>query len=326
MKPVATRFERKLRVAVVGAGVMGKYHAAVYASLPQAELVALVDPDPVNRGEAAATFGCLAFPDVDSMLSHIEIDAASVAAPTAMHYGLSRCLLEAGVHVLVEKPVATDVKQAQSLMELSKRSGLILQVGHITRFYRAVHELSTEVRNPYLIEARRLTPSARIKDVGVILDLMIHDIDIILRIVKGPVQSVSVAGHMLNGSPFEDVAAAQIIFESGCIARLLASRVAPDQERSLVISEPQQTVRLDFAREPQTEVTVYRMQSANGQATQVDRRTVQEDNPLRMELEHFLARIGRSAQPIGTLEDDVRSLELATRLLAAMELRRPALA
>ena len=316
---------KPLEVAVVGAGVMGKYHAAIYASLPQAELVAMVDPDASRRAEAEAAFGCLVFPDIPTMLAAVRIDAASVAAPTALHYHLSRALLEAGVHVLVEKPVATDVQQALSLMELSQGLGMILQVGHITRFYRAVHELSDQVRNPYLIEARRLTPSARIKDVGVILDLMIHDIDIILRIVRGPVQSVSVAGHMLNGSPFEDVAAAQIVFESGCIARLLASRVAPDQERSLVVSEPQQTMRLDFAREPQTEVTVYHMQSANGHGARVDRHTVQEDNPLRMELEHFLARIKRAAEPIGTLEDDIRSLELATRLLSAMELRRPVL-
>jgi predicted dehydrogenase len=315
---------RKLAVAVVGAGVMGKYHAAIYAALPQACLVAVVDPDPQRRAEAAATFGCRAYGDVDSMLSSERIDAASVAAPTAMHYGLARRLLEAGVHVLVEKPVATDVQQALSLRDLSKRMGMILQVGHITRFYRAVHALSDEVKQPYLIEARRLTPSARIKDVGVILDLMIHDIDIILRIVPAPVKSVAVAGHMLNGSPFEDVAAAQIVFENGCIARLLASRVAPDQERSLVVSEASQTMRLDFAREPHTEVTVYRMLSANG-GSQIDRRTVLEDNPLRMELEHFLARINRAARPIGTLEDDVRSLELATRLLSEMELRRPAL-
>jgi predicted dehydrogenase len=316
----------RLRVAVVGAGVMGKYHAANYRALRQAELVAVVDPDVDRRTEAAAEFGCRTYGDIESLLAAENIDVASVAAPTAMHYSLSRQLLEAGIHVLVEKPVATDVQQARSLMELSKRMGVVLQVGHITRFYRAVRELSEEVRQPYLIEARRLTPSARIKDVGVILDLMIHDIDIVLRIVAAPVQSVAVAGHMLNGSPFEDVAAAQIVFENGCIARLLASRVAPDQERSLLVSEARQTLRLDFAREPHTEVTVYRMLSANGHGPQVDRRSVTDDNPLRIELEHFLARVGRSAQPIGTLEDDLRSIELATRLMAEMELRRPVLA
>jgi predicted dehydrogenase len=321
---------KPIKVAVIGAGVMGKYHAAIYAALPQADLVAIVDPDPARCAEAEAAFGCPVFTDLDAMLLSVDIEAASVAAPTAFHYDLSRFLLEAGVHVLVEKPVATDVQQALDLMQLSKSKGVILQVGHITRFYKAVHALNAEVRRPYLIEARRLTPSARIKDVGVILDLMIHDIDIILRIVKAPVQTVSVAGHMLNGSPFEDVAAAQIIFEDGCIARLLASRVAPDHERSLVVSEPQQTVRLDFAREAHTEVTVYRMPSPNGHAgdqvgAQVDRRTIYDDNPLRIELEHFLERIGSAARPIGTLEDDLRSIELATRLLSEMELRRPAL-
>lgn len=306
---------------------MGKYHAAIYASLPQAELVALVDPDPRRRAEVAASFGCLAFADVESMLTKVEIDAASVAAPTAMHYRLSRCLLEAGVHVLVEKPVATDVQQAQSLMELSQRLDLILQVGHITRFYRAVHELSDQVKSPYLIEARRLTPSARIKDVGVILDLMIHDIDTVLRIVPSAVRDVTVAGHRLEGSPHEDVAAAQIVFENGCIARFLASRVAPDGERSLVVAEPERTLRLDFAREPHTEIAIYRpVEDEEGSShVQVDRRTVHEDNPLRKELEHFLARIRRSAAPIGTLEDDLRSLELATRLLRELEAGRPAL-
>lgn len=313
-----------LRVAVVGGGVMGKYHAALYSSLPQADLVAVVDPDPVRRAEIDAAFACRTYASIESLLESELIDAASVAAPTALHYLLTRRLLESGVHVLVEKPVATEVDQALSLMELSKRKGVVLQVGHITRFYRAVRGLSSSVGSPYMIEARRLTPSARIKDVGVVLDLMIHDIDIILRIVESQVERVSVAGTMLNGSPFEDVAAAQLVFRNGCIARLLASRVAPDHERSLLVSEASQTVRLDFAKDPNTEVTVYRMLSG-GERPQVERHTVLEDNPLKMELEHFLARIGRSAEPIGTLEDDLRSLELATRLLNEMELRRPAL-
>ena len=315
---------KPLRVAVVGAGVMGRYHAAMYASLPHAQLVAVVDPDPVRRAEVAAEFGTRGYATIEGLLESEVIDAATVAAPTALHFLLTRRLLEAGVHVLVEKPVATHVEQARALRELSLRKGLVLQVGHITRFYRAVHELSDQVRRPYLIEARRLTPSARIKDVGVILDLMIHDIDIVLRIVRSSVASVAVAGHALNGRSFEDVAAAQVVFENGCIARLLASRVAPDHERSMLVSEAHQTTRLDFAREPETEVTIYRKSSGNGNS-QVKRHTVREDNPLRMELDHFLARIRSAAEPIGTLEDDIRSLELATRLLAAMDLHRPAL-
>jgi predicted dehydrogenase len=227
-------------------------------------------------------------------------------------------LLEAGVHILVEKPVATDVAQARELAALSRLRGRVMQVGHITRFYRAVQLLKREVSRPYLIEARRLSPNSRIKDVGVILDLMIHDIDIVLGLVSAPVVDVAVSGHSLNGSQHEDVAAAQITFGDGCIARFLASRVAPDAERSLVVAEASQTFRLDFAREPHTEVAIYRPQPSGGEGNHVhvDRHVVFEDNPLRKELEHFLARIRQAAPPIGTLEDDLRSLTLATDLTA----------
>ena len=315
---------KRLEVAVIGAGVMGQHHANNYAALPNAELVAVVDPDLARREAAERNYGCDAFESLDHLLAQRHIDAASVAAPTSHHYALTRDLLLAGVHVLVEKPVATDVKQALQLAELSRRKDLVLQVGHITRFYRAVDLLHRQVRAPYLIEARRLVPHARVKDVGVILDLMIHDIDIVLGLVPSDIDEVSVAGQVLNGSPFEDVAAAQVTFANGCIARFLASRVAPDAERSLVIAEAEQTLRLDFAREPHTEIAIYRPQheAVGSSHVQMDRHMVHEDNPLRKELEHFLARIGRRAEPIGTLDEDIRSLELATRFLRLLRQKR----
>ena len=312
---------KSLKVAVIGFGVMGKHHANVYAALPYTDLVAVVDPLETRRAEARSSYAVAAYPDAATLLERDRPDAVSVAAPTSLHYGLAKHFLEAGVHVLVEKPAATSVPQAQFLADLSRRLGLVLQVGHITRFYRAVQLLSNEVTDPYLIEARRLTPNARIKDVGVILDLMIHDIDIVLGLVQSELSEVTVAGRVLNGTPFEDVAAAQITFRNGCIARFLASRVAPDAERSLVVAEAEKTLRLDFGKEPHTEMAVYRpLHNENG-ATHVhmDRTVVQEDNPLRKELEHFLARIRRRATPIGTLDDDLRSLKLATRLMAQMK-------
>jgi predicted dehydrogenase len=225
------------------------------------------------------------------------------------------------VHVLVEKPVATDVADARELATLSRSKGLVLQVGHITRFFQAVRQLSERVTDPYFVEARRLVPQTRIKDVGVILDLMIHDIDIVLGLVASEIVDVSVAGHMLNGSPHEDVAAAQITFANGCIARFLASRAAPDAERTLSVSEVHQTVRLDFAKEPYTEIAIYRPMAGDDGSThvQMDRHVVYEENPLRKELEHFLARIRRTAEPIGTLEDDLRSLQVATDMIARMK-------
>ncbi len=313
---------KRLAVAVVGFGVMGKNHAGVYAALPYTDLVAVVDPSEERRAEAAQRFAVATYPDVPAMLAAARVDAASVAAPTSYHYRVTKELLNRGVHVLVEKPVAESVAEAEALAETSRRTGLILQVGHITRFYQAVELLGERISSPYLIEARRLSPNARIRDVGVILDLMIHDIDIVLGIVPFPIASAYVSGHILggNGSVHEDVAAAQITFQNGCIARFLASRVAPDAERTLVIAEKTQTLRVDFGKEPHTEVSVYRpvTEGVGHSEVRLDRMVVHEDNPLRRELEHFLARIRRSAPPIGTLDDDLRSLQLATQLIAQL--------
>jgi predicted dehydrogenase len=316
----------RLRVAVVGAGVMGRHHAHNYLAMPRAELVAVVDPDPVARETAERTFGCAAFPDVASMLRATRPQAASVAAPTSHHFTATELLLDAGVHVLVEKPVAATIAEARRLAQRSRAAGLVLQVGHITRFFRAVRLLAERVEEPYLIEARRLSPQARIKDVGVILDLMIHDIDIVLGMVPSAIADVSVAGHVVDdGSPYEDVAAAQLTFENGCIARFLASRVAPDAERSLVVAERERTFRVDFLREPHTEIAVYQARRDDSGDTHVrtDRQVVAEDNPLREQLEHFLDRIATAVPPIGTLDDDLRSLQVATELLARL---RPAMA
>jgi predicted dehydrogenase len=315
---------RRLNVIVVGAGVMGKYHANVYAALPHVDLKAIVDPNPSRRNEAREAYHCATYPTLEALLAETTVDAASVAAPTSLHYSITQRLLEAGIHTLVEKPVATEVNQARQLAALSQEKGLVLQVGHITRFFQAVDLLNRQVSSPYLIEARRLTPYSRIKDVGVILDLMIHDIDIVLGIISSGIEDVTVSGHALNGSPHEDVAAAQIVFKNGCIARFLASRVAPDAERSLVVAEANQTLRFDFAKEPHTEIAIYRPLHDEGAVSHVvvDRRVIVDENPLRKELEHFLARIHHRTHPIGTLDDDLRSLELATRLQMQMAIRK----
>src|SRR5690606_28568204 len=258
-----------LKVAVVGAGVMGRYHAVNYATMPRVDLVAVVDTDEVRREEMSATYGCRSYETVEELLASEQIDAASVAVPTYLHFSVARTLLEADIHVLVEKPVATDVAQARTLTEISRQRDRVLQVGHITRFYEAVQMLSRHVDEPYLIEARRLVPSERVRDVGVVLDLMIHDIDIVLGLVGGKPVQVTAAGHALNGSPLEDVAAAQILFDDGCIARFLASRASPDPERSLLVAERHQTIRVDFAKEPYTEVFIYRTPSAGATAGHV---------------------------------------------------------
>lgn len=315
----------RLRVAVVGAGVMGHYHANNYATMPNVDLRAVVDVDPSRRSEMHSTYGCRSYPTVEELLATEQLDAASVAVPTILHYPIARALLEANVHVLVEKPVATDLEQAAHLTSLSLERGLVLQVGHITRFYETVGKLTQVVRDPYLIEARRLVPSGRVRDVGVILDLMIHDIDIVLGLVASEPVEITAVGRSLNGGEHEDVAAAQVLFANGTIARLLASRFSPYPERSLFVAESDQTIRVDFAREPYAEMLVYRAPEAGATSehVKVDRHLVFEQNPLRRELEHFVARIRSAADPIGTLDDDVRSLSLATTLLEKVRLNQP---
>ncbi len=305
---------------------MGRYHALNYTMLAGVELAAIVDPDPAARKAGAASFGCRTYASLDALLAAEEIDAASVATPTSDHYATTKRLLSEGVHVLVEKPVATEVAQADELARLSRRLGLVLQVGHITRFYQSVQLLKLMVGTPFLIEARRTTNSNRVKDVGVILDLMIHDIDIVLGLVASRAVEVTAAGLALNGSPHEDVASAQIVFDDGCVVRLLASRVAPEPERSLLVTERHQTVRIDFAKEPYTEVVVYRTPDlvVEPSLVQLDRHVLQEENPLLKELSHFAARIRNEAEPIGTLDDDLRSLSLASELLASLRSRQAA--
>lgn len=307
-----------LKVAVIGFGVMGRHHATIYAALPHVDLVAIVEPDEEARALAHTRHAVDCFTSLTELLAQAGplLDAVSVVTPTWTHYHITQQALAAGLHVLVEKPVTADVSEARTLMQQSQQCQRILQVGHITRFYRAVQLLSQSVHNPYLIEARRLSPNARIQDVGVILDLMIHDIDIVLGLVPHAIDDVTVAGHYLYGK-HEDVAAAQITFANGCIARFLASRVAPDAERSLVVAQKDKTLRLDFSRDPHAELAIYRHPSNHNQhENQVDvRRTfIEDDNPLRKEIEHFLARIHYNEAPIGTLADDLRALELAKAL------------
>ncbi|MEZ4606525.1 MAG: Gfo/Idh/MocA family oxidoreductase [Deinococcales bacterium] len=307
---------QRLKVAVIGFGVMGAYHANVYAALPHTELIAIVDPLLSQRRLASSNYAVASYGSLRDMLAVCRPDAVSIVTPTSLHYELAKACLEAGIHVLVEKPVATELEHAHHLIYLSRKRGLVLQVGHITRFYSAVQLLKNRVSSPYLIDARRLSPNGRVEDVGVVLDLMIHDIDIVLGLIPYKVQELMVSGQSLKGQ-HEDVAAAQILFENGAIARFLASRVAPISERSFIIYEEQQSLRLDFGKDPHTEVSVYRSypDEYGNNHIQVTRTNVREDNPLRKELEHFLARIHHNVTPIGTLEDDLRSLELATTIL-----------
>jgi predicted dehydrogenase len=192
-----------LRAGVVGVGQMGRYHVGVLAELPQVELVGIVDVDPRKIQELAETYNTTGLTDYHDLLG--EVDVVSIAVPTAIHYEVARQFLEAGVHVLIEKPIAPTLAEAEELFELAELRGAMLHVGHVERFNGAVQELKNIVRDPILIECRRMGPfQSRVKDDGVVLDLMIHDLDIVLNLVGSRVQSISAVGAAVF-SEVEDV-------------------------------------------------------------------------------------------------------------------------
>jgi predicted dehydrogenase len=235
----------KLRTAVVGAGRLGGFHAQKLSQNSQVELVGAVDPFAPNRNRVAAECHCESLPDHRGLIGRI--DAAIIASPTGLHYDLAKELLDAGVHLLVEKPLCNDSADAEALVALAKRKNLVLQVGHVERFNPAFTAAAEHIKNPKYIDAVRASGyTFRSTDVGVVLDLMIHDIDLILSLVQSRVRSVEAMGVSVVGG-HEDVATARITFECGCVANLSASRVSYDAMRRMQIWSLQGFGSIDFA-------------------------------------------------------------------------------
>lgn len=311
---------KKIRLGVIGTGHMGQYHVNVAKQLSQAELVGIFDADLERSKQISEKHGTQSFSTIEDMLENV--DAVVIAAPTFLHHELSKKALLAGKHVLVEKPIAETVEQAKELVTISKEKKLVFQVGHIERFNGAVLELGKIIRNPLLIESRRLSPyNARIKDVGVVLDMMIHDIDIILNLVKSPVVSVSARGNKVV-SNHEDIASVVISFENGCVANMNASRCTQAKIRTLNISEEDSYVFLDFTDQ---EIELHRQASSNTQLGNgeikykqesiVEKIFVHKDNPLKQEHEHFVNCIlDPSKEYIGG-DSDIKTLEVAYKIL-----------
>ncbi|RIA45434.1 Gfo/Idh/MocA family protein [Dichotomicrobium thermohalophilum] len=234
-----------IRVAVVGAGYFGRFHAKHYAAAPRAKLVAVVDTDEARARTVAAEAGCEYFCDYHSLVGRV--DAVSVAAPTPAHFQIARDLMAAGLHVFVEKPLTDSVESASTLAELAESQGRVLQVGHVERYSAAFRALAKRVTRPLYIESYRIAPwRERGVEVDVILDLMIHDIDIVMGLVGSPVTQVEAVGTpVLSGTT--DLANARLVFESGCVANITASRVSYKTERRVRVFQPNQYVICDMA-------------------------------------------------------------------------------
>lgn len=303
-----------VRVGVIGVGHLGYHHARVYTEILGAHLVGVVD---INEDRAMGTGESLRVPfygDLDTFLDREKPDAVSVVVPTSMHYEVARALLLRGVHVLVEKPVTSRVDEAEDLLRLAAQKNLLLQVGHIERFNSATQYVSNIVHEPLVLQSRRLGPfSPRISDVGVVLDLMVHDIDIILSLVHSDIVHISAMGRSVR-SAHEDIASAQIQFANGAMADILVSRVSERRLRQLEIMEPARYINVNYETQ---DVSIHRCVRDNGNSLMevVEQPIFPKREPLKLELQHFVSCVQDGRQPLVGIGDGKRVLEVAVAVL-----------
>lgn len=312
---------KKLRMAVVGVGHFGRFHAEKVAGLERAELVGLADIAPSRVAELGARLAVKAVTDYRELLG--EVDAVSVAVPTTAHYEVAKAFLESGVHVLVEKPITDGLEAASELIDLARRRGLVLQVGHLERFSAAAAALERRIPRPLYIDSQRVAPfRPRGTDVNVILDVMIHDIDLILTLVRAPILSIDAVGAPVLSS-LEDIANARIRFANGCVASITASRVSTKTERKMRIFQPDSYVVLDFGSR---RVSVMRKGAGPVDPTfgniTVEQEEYQERDELKREIEAFVTAVLERAPPLVSGEDGRRALEAAIRINESLRSHR----
>ncbi|HEY6872647.1 MAG TPA: Gfo/Idh/MocA family oxidoreductase [Geobacteraceae bacterium] len=301
---------KKLRCAVVGVGYLGQFHAEKYAQLPHADLVAVVDSDRQRVDEIAAKLGTRGVADYREILD--EVDAVSIVVPTQYHFQVARAFLERGVHVLLEKPITTTLAEADELIRIAQEQRAVFQVGHLERFNPVVMGLDGLLTTPGFIESIRIAPfKPRGTDVNVVLDLMIHDIDIIQHIVGSPVKQInSIGAPVFTGE--EDIANARIQFENGCVANVTASRISLKSERRMRIFQPDSYISVDFQNK---KLAVFR--KGEGEMfpgvpnVRMEEKSFEPGDALKSEIEAFLDAIASGKPPVVTGEDGRRALETA---------------
>ena len=303
----------KIRVAVIGAGVFGRHHLRILGQSAGAELAGVVDID-AGRAEAAASeYGCPAYPSIESLPG--KIDAAVVAAPTSNHAEIGCTLLENGIDVLVEKPIARDLASARLLVDTAARYNRILQVGHLERFNPAVTALKKIVRLPLFFEVHRLSLfSPRSLDVDVVLDLMIHDLDIVLDLAGMMPEEIRAAGISILSDKV-DIANVRLAFPGGCVANLTASRVSTERVRKLRLFQPHQYISLDYQKQEAAVFTVSGNQQIGFQPL-----AVAKEEPLLVEVESFLEAVRNRSRPLVPGEEGLRALDVALAIIDKIEL------
>lgn len=297
----------------MGVGYLGKFHAEKFSRLDDCDLVAVVDVDADSASEVASRFSTRAVSDYRELLG--QVDAVSIVVPTSQHYTVAREFLDTGTHVLIEKPMTVTVEEADELIELARKKGVILQVGHLERFNAALLALDLSSDKPRFIESHRLSPfNPRATDVSVVLDLMIHDIDIILDIVDSEVERMDASGAaVLTGGI--DIANARIVFKSGCVANVTASRVSMKVERKMRMFRPKSYVSVDFQNRSLVCLTTGDGEMFPGiPDIKTDKQQFENGDALMEEIRHFLDCIRDQRQPLVPGEAGKRALETAIEI------------
>ena len=303
----------KLRTAVIGVGYLGRFHAKKYAALPESELVGVVDNSASVSQDVANELGITGYTDYRELLE--KVDAVSIVVPTPLHYEVAEAFLNHGVHVLVEKPITATIEQAQRLIDLAAANKCVLQVGHLERFNPAVQAAAQLIKTPRFIESHRLAPfKQRGTDVSVILDLMIHDIDLIQELVQKPIESIDAVGARVFSQDI-DIANARIRFEGGCVANTTASRVSLKQERKMRIFQDDAYVSIDLQQKVLNVVNKTQTGPVETPSqVAINEQSFDQGDALKSEIEAFLNSIRTGSAPVVSGEDGLRALSTATRI------------
>ncbi|MFH1062573.1 MAG: Gfo/Idh/MocA family oxidoreductase [Candidatus Omnitrophota bacterium] len=297
---------KKIKVAVIGAGHLGKIHARIYAQCKDAELIGICDTDLDKAKTHAQSFSTTAYTDYTQLFD--QADAVSIATPTSSHFKIAADFLQHKIHVMVEKPITKKIQEAEKLIKLAKKNKVLLQVGHVERFNPAIKMLSRFCKNPQFIECHRLSPyPLRGTDVSVILDLMIHDIDIVLSLVKSPLKSIHAIGVKAISS-FEDIANVRLTFANGTVCNLTSSRISEDVLRKIRIFQKNSYISLDYALQ---KIVMYKKAGKKITKKEI---FVEKKEPLVEELHSFIQCIKTGKSPIVQGQDAKKALKIALRI------------
>ena len=301
---------KKLKCAVIGAGYLGKFHAEKYASLPDCELVAVVDVNEQAAKEVAVKYGAEVLTEYRSLLG--KVDAVSIVVPTSLHHKVAIDFLNNGSHVLVEKPITVTVTEADDLIAVAKEKKLILQVGHLERFNPAISGLQGLDVKPVFIESHRLSPfNPRANDVSVVLDLMIHDIDIIIALVDSEIDRMDASGTSVLTKD-TDIANARLVFKNGCVANVTASRISMKMERKMRIFSPSSYISVDFQNRILTRHTTGEKEMFPGiPEIETEKSVFEGGDALLEEIKHFINCIQKDVNPLVSGEAGKRALQTA---------------